>query len=83
MMTETEWFETYGECVEIETDAEIDAALAACCLWAHVEGDDDEDGVPRTYLLAGYHRVNVIRYVRTERSWPNVDVPIVLVHDMP
>lgn len=69
-MTETEWDATYGESDWNIDESEIDAALAARTLWTHVEGDYCTD-----YLLAGYHPVNAIQFVRATNPWPHVDVP--------
>ena len=67
-MTESEWDAAYGESEWNLAEEEITPALESRRLWTHVEGDDGD------YLLAGYHPVNAIQFIRAENPWPHVDV---------
>lgn len=69
MMTKSQFDEIYGESVWNVPEREALEALEARRLWTQVEGDSGA-----MYLLAGYHRVNAIQYVRTANPWPHVDV---------
>lgn len=70
-MTEEQFDATYGESDWNINEDQARNALASSRLWSHVEGDDGD------YLLAGYHPVNLIQFVRTARAWqgPAISLP--------
>lgn len=73
-MTEEEFDRIYGETTwGVESD-DARKALAECRLWTHIEGEDNRD-----LLSPGWHLVNAIQLVVSERPWPNCDIQDVLL----
>jgi hypothetical protein len=72
-MTEDEFDQRYGETVWGVSAEDAGKALDKCRLWTHVECEG------RQYLLAGWHLVNAIQLVVSERAWEGADVQDVLL----